>query len=289
MAISRRLEQKENASRDHPFFFHVCANRRLSHSSRTHYWKKKERSNAGSYVSSFIFFISFLNPPGTDQPFLQSSFGWSGVDGGWKEIENEREKKHFKTISSFFSSFANCNWRRKKGNRKCFFSVSWTGHQKKEKEDAIIWASARSLMSSFFFWLAVKRQITVILFLFIIQHITKNKEKMCWMKRKGLWPLSIPFWKEKSDQWWPRWRKKWPSIALFLLKRNHLPTIRMKTYDRSRSFSFSREIFLVSISWLGQRPLLRASQRTQESQHNKRKRRKQTFDRISDRLFSFFF
>ena len=54
-------------------------------------------------------------------------------------------------------------------------------------------------------------------------------------------------------------------------------------------FSFSREIFLVSISWLGQRPLLRASQRTQESQHNKRKRRKQTFDRISDRLFSFFF
>lgn len=74
-----------------------------------------------------------------------------------------------------------------------------------------------------------------------------------------------------------------------LLERNHLPTIRMKTYDRSRSFSFSREIFLVSISWLGQRPLLRASQRTQESQHNKRKRRKQTFDRISDRLFSFFF
>ena len=82
----------------------------------------------------------------------------------------------------------------------------------------------------------------------------------------------------------------WPfDRSFFLLKRNHLPTIRMKTYDRSRSFSFSREIFLVSISWLGQRPLLRASQRTQESQHNKRKRRKQTFDRISDRLFSFFF
>merc|ERR1711920_586727 len=50
-----------------------------------------------------------------------------------------------------------------------------------------------------------------------------------------------------------------------LLERNHLPTIRMKTYDRSRSFSFSREIFLVSISWLGQRPLLRASQRSSEA------------------------
>ena len=62
-----------------------------------------------------------------------------------------------------------------------------------------------------------------------------------------------------------------------LLERNHLPTIRMKTYDRSRSFSFSREIFLVSISWLRPKPALeepanghKKASTTKEKGENKR-------------------